>query len=113
MGVDKLIPVRHFRKSPKPTITGEGVLRNSQDDIGVLDVFKNHSSKFGQKLFKQIWRAPTGLRLTGGAPKIRMIRFARKLLKILKRGSGYLNHLHLCRQYKDLFATTEGWDHFL
>ena len=40
--------------------------------------------KYGAKLFKQVKGGPTGLRITGGAAKVRMARFVRKLRKVLE-----------------------------
>ena len=113
-----MIPRRKFKKGPKPTITGEGVLGNSIDDqsqwvkiqreftkkeksllmgaclkVGILAIFQNHCYKFGERLFKQIWGGPTGLRVTGPSAKIRMTRFVRKLISLLTKSGIVTNEI--------------------
>ena len=110
MGVENLIPRRRYNRGPKPKITGEGSMSNGTDDdsqwvrknktfsdsekaklmgaclkIGTKAVFDNHCYKFGPKLYKQVYGGPTGLRITGGGAEVRMLRWARELLRILEK----------------------------
>ena len=53
--------------------------------IGILAVFQKNCYKFGDRLYKQIFGGPTGLTVTCPVAKVRMTRFVRKLLNLLRR----------------------------
>ena len=45
-------------------------------------LFKSNTYKFTDKLYRQVWGGPIGLRVTGCAAKIRIARWAKQVLKV-------------------------------
>ena len=110
MKVDDLIPVRRYKKGPKPTIRGEDSKSNKNlsevkwvhnkktytnaDKSKILGAvmktgtkasFQNHVYRYCNQVFKQIHGGPTGFDVTGKVAKIRMKKVLKKLKRILKR----------------------------
>ena len=112
MGVDELVPTRRFSKGPTPQITGEDAkskhgtggdaeakwiflkkpfsdreqakLMGALIKVGTDALFNNHTYQCCENLYLQINGGPTGLRYTGLAARVRMTRWARKLVRRLK-----------------------------
>ncbi len=113
MGVEGLVPKRRYNKGPKPQITGEDAkskegiggdaeaqwvfktkpfsdkekaqLMGALVKVGTDALFNHHTYQYCGDLYLQVNGGPTGLRYTGLGAKVRMVRWARKLVKILEK----------------------------